>query len=375
MVLVGALSHSVPQNKVSAPEIESMARSVTIYRDTYGVPHIYGPTDASVIFGLAYARAEDQFWRIEQNYLGVLGRMAEVAGEAGLASDLLAHALEVERWAKAEYERSSPEVRAIAEAYVNGINYYLATHPEERPRVLARFEPWYPFASERYFQLSQVGPAGVQLEEVVSFLLPARAASDSRGPWPTALAGAMTPFAMPPAGDRLCQLAARRGSFACPADAALAETGSNMWAAGPSKSATGRALLFQNPPHAVRDAVQSRSSQRSRLARLRHRHRRRRHGADDRAHSGIWLEHHGELSRHRRSLRRDVRRPRPGRWRTATAMATVWPPNGRSRSRCEVRAVWRRGRSGCGRPITGRSWRPVEASRWRCVSRSSKRVA
>src|SRR5271166_2005130 len=64
----------------AAPNLDRVANSITIYRDTYGVPHIYGPTDASCVFGYAYAQAEDNFWQIEDSYLRALGRASEVAG-------------------------------------------------------------------------------------------------------------------------------------------------------------------------------------------------------------------------------------------------------------------------------------------------------
>ena len=68
---------------------EKLARSVTIYRDTWGVPHIYGATDASVAFGLMYAQAEDNFWQVETDYISALGRRAELNGERDLLPSLL----------------------------------------------------------------------------------------------------------------------------------------------------------------------------------------------------------------------------------------------------------------------------------------------
>src|SRR5215213_5090633 len=58
-----------------------LARTVTIYRDIYGVPHVFGRTDASTVFGFAYAQAEDNFWRVEENFISALGRSSEVYGE------------------------------------------------------------------------------------------------------------------------------------------------------------------------------------------------------------------------------------------------------------------------------------------------------
>ena len=85
-----------------------VARSVTIYRDIWGVPHIYGPTDASVAFGMAWAQAEDNFPHVEHNFIRSLGRAAEVHGEAALRDDQIARALEIPRLAREEYERSAP---------------------------------------------------------------------------------------------------------------------------------------------------------------------------------------------------------------------------------------------------------------------------
>src|SRR5438477_9364824 len=88
-----------------------IAKSVTIYRDSYGVPHIFGPTDASCVFGYAFAQAEDNFWQIEDSYIRSLGRASEIYGPRTVADDLLNHALEIPRLAKAEYDRSSPRMK------------------------------------------------------------------------------------------------------------------------------------------------------------------------------------------------------------------------------------------------------------------------
>ena len=59
-------------------DADRLARTVTIYRDTYGVPHVFGATDASTVFGFAYAQAEDNFWRVEENFILALGRASEM---------------------------------------------------------------------------------------------------------------------------------------------------------------------------------------------------------------------------------------------------------------------------------------------------------
>src|ERR1700724_916768 len=109
---------------VGAGDQVQIGRSVTIYRDNFGVPHVYGPTDASCVFGYAYAQAEDNFWQIEDSYMRALGRASEVYGGGTLADDRLVRALEIPKLSKAEYERSSPRMRQLADAFANGVNYF-----------------------------------------------------------------------------------------------------------------------------------------------------------------------------------------------------------------------------------------------------------
>src|SRR5687768_9420885 len=129
---------------------EHLARTVTIYRDTYGVPHVFGRTDATTVFGFAYAQAEDNFWRLEENYIAAIGRSAEVDGERRLERDRLNRALEIPRLAQEEYRRLDPHTRAMCDAFAAGLNYYLSRHPDVKPRLLTRFEPWHPLAFIRY---------------------------------------------------------------------------------------------------------------------------------------------------------------------------------------------------------------------------------
>ena len=95
----------------------SLARDVTIYRDTYGVPHVFGRTDASTVFGFAYAQAEDNFWRVEENFINALGRASELYGEKMLDEDRLNHALEIPRLAQAEYARLDKHTRSLCDAF------------------------------------------------------------------------------------------------------------------------------------------------------------------------------------------------------------------------------------------------------------------
>lgn len=118
------------------------AQRVTITRDDWGIAHVHGRSDADAVFGAIYAQAEDDFSRIEANYLTALGRTAEAEGEAAIWQDLRQR-LFVDPAALQQQYRASPLwLRNLMDAWADGLNYYLATHPAVRPRVLTRFEPW-----------------------------------------------------------------------------------------------------------------------------------------------------------------------------------------------------------------------------------------
>ena len=102
-----------------------LAGQVTIYRDKFGVPHIFGKTDAATVFGLMYAQSEDNFWQLEQDLLRATGRAAESLGEKGIDNDRIYRAFEVERLSKEEYEKLPAPLKALCDAYAAGINHYI----------------------------------------------------------------------------------------------------------------------------------------------------------------------------------------------------------------------------------------------------------
>ena len=118
------------------------AANVTIIRDDWGIAHVYGTTDADAVFGTEYAQAEDDFNRVETNYLNALGRLAEAEGERAVYQDLRMKLFIDPDTLKALYRTSPAWLQRLMNAFADGLNYYLYTHPAVKPRVITRFEPW-----------------------------------------------------------------------------------------------------------------------------------------------------------------------------------------------------------------------------------------
>ena len=187
------------------------AKRVTIYRDQWGIPHIYGKTDADAVFGLLYAQCEDDFARVEMNYIEKLGRMSEVKGEKELAYDLYIKLLIDEKEAKEEYKTSPLWLKKLLNAYADGINYYLQKHPEVKPRLITHFEPWFPLLWTDG-SIGAISTGDVTEQETALFYgLPAQVAS--------------VKYQNP--DEKL--------------------TGSNGFAVGPALSKSGNSLLYINP--------------------------------------------------------------------------------------------------------------------------------
>src|SRR6185503_7312650 len=118
------------------------ARSVTITRDDWGIAHVAGRTDADAVFGMIYAQAEDDFNRVETNYLNSMGRLAEAEGESAVWRDLRMKLFIDPDDLKKQFESSPAWLKDLMNAWADGLNYYLFRHPHVKPRVIKHFEPW-----------------------------------------------------------------------------------------------------------------------------------------------------------------------------------------------------------------------------------------
>ena len=121
---------------------EQQARRVKIVRDSWGIAHVYGNTDADTVFGAIYAQAEDDFNRVETNYINAMGRLAETEGEARIFQDLRMKLFINPETLKQQYAASPLWLKKLMDAFADGLNFYLVKHPSVKPRVITRFEPW-----------------------------------------------------------------------------------------------------------------------------------------------------------------------------------------------------------------------------------------
>jgi acyl-homoserine-lactone acylase len=210
--LLISIACSSKQKDEDLQKYKQQAARVTIIRDSWGIPHIYGKTDADAVFGLMYAQCEESFERVERNYLLQLGRMTEAEGEAYLLHDLKMKLLYDSSAAIAEYHQSPVWLKSLLHAFADGINYYLLVNKEVKPKVLKKFEPWYPlmFTDGAYIAVKTGGLTMQDLNEMYGEQLQVSAVQ--KNPQPETEA-----------------------------------TGSNAFAIAPSKTESKKALLYINP--------------------------------------------------------------------------------------------------------------------------------
>src|ERR1700733_5076902 len=121
---------------------DSSQGSVTIYRDTWGVPHIYAKTPAEGAYGLGYVQAEDRLDDIYRNLRTGLGRMSEAFGKKWVDQDYIMRLCRNEELAKSYWKTAPKHVKDVCTSFVAGIERYVAEHPEKVPKFAMKLEPW-----------------------------------------------------------------------------------------------------------------------------------------------------------------------------------------------------------------------------------------
>ena len=141
LLVTATVSHASPTEAESGRWAQH-EQNVTITRDDWGIAHITGKTDADAVFGMIYAQAEDDFNRVETNYINAMGRLAEAEGESAIWQDLRMKLFVDPEQLKKDYAASPAWLRSLMDAWADGLNFYLAKHPAVKPRVITHFEPW-----------------------------------------------------------------------------------------------------------------------------------------------------------------------------------------------------------------------------------------
>ncbi|MEO6252017.1 MAG: penicillin acylase family protein [Ferruginibacter sp.] len=168
VVLFSCAVFAQPFSNTETTRWEKQAKDITIIRDNYGIPHIYGKTDADAVFGLLYAQCEDDFKRVELNYIEKLGRLSEVNGEKDLYNDLLIRLMIDSADAIKDFAIAPAWLKKILHAYADGINYYLYKNPTIKPALLNRFQPWYPLLWTDG-SIGAISTGGISINEVKNF--------------------------------------------------------------------------------------------------------------------------------------------------------------------------------------------------------------
>ena len=118
------------------------AETVTIYRDRWGVPNIYGASEEAVCYALGYAQAEDRPEQIFDNYREAIGRHAETAGPSALEDDYRARLFRSPEVSQEHWQQVSPKVRGLMTAFQAGVRTYFQEHPDRKPANYLEIEPW-----------------------------------------------------------------------------------------------------------------------------------------------------------------------------------------------------------------------------------------
>jgi acyl-homoserine lactone acylase PvdQ len=242
LVFSAHAGHTQSLSPAAIRRCEAQARQVQIIRDKWGIPHIYGKRDASVVFGLMYAECEEDFSRMEKNYLEVMGRQAEAYGESYLHNDLLMRLIYDSAQAVKDYERSPAWMHRLLDAFADGVNYYLYRHPATKPLVLRHWEPWYALMFTDG-SVSATSTGGVKADETWAFYN--KLSSAAKAPKKVQHISAAERMVLEDRG--ILPSKPEHSSDQPSGDEPAPDGGSNGFAIAPSHTAGGHTLLYINP--------------------------------------------------------------------------------------------------------------------------------
>ncbi len=183
---------------IAAPQEQLSPKQVTLYRDTWGVPHVYADSEAAAMYALGYAQAED---RLEDIYLAIrtaIGRMAEVKGKSMVEQDYIMRLAHNDTLHQPYLEKAPEALRENLKSFVAGVQAYIDQHPDEARDVALKIEPWHPLAVGRAMILRW--PLGTIMDDLKN------------------------------GGERV-----------------QPAMGSNQWAVSPSRTTDGSAMLMSDP--------------------------------------------------------------------------------------------------------------------------------
>jgi acyl-homoserine-lactone acylase len=228
LLLIPSFGFSQTFSQQEISRFNTEAKHVTIIRDNWGVPHIYGTTDANAVFGLLYAQCEENFQKVEENNLEMLGRLSEMYGKEKLYDDLQMRLIYDSAAAIADYKKSPGWFQKLLDAAADGVNFFLYKHPQVKPAVLNRFEPWFALMRTNG-SISATQTGGITYEDMKNLY-----GSDAVSSRQSAVDSQQS------AG--LSQQSFRNAQFSV-AD----EIGSNGFAVAPSKTKSKNAMIYINP--------------------------------------------------------------------------------------------------------------------------------
>ena len=129
--------------------INELSDSVTVYRDGYGIPHVYANNESDLYRAVGFLMAQDRLWQMDLLRRVTQGRLSEIFGKDQVKTDLLMRALRIEEKSKKILEQASPEIRSALQSFSEGVNYYMAfcPLPPEFKILGYRPDPWEPIHS------------------------------------------------------------------------------------------------------------------------------------------------------------------------------------------------------------------------------------